>query len=181
VAAGLTLAGLMAPNGASLLTAQAAPTSYAALKLAPSLDKAGVSFPQKSHQLIVTPTPDTKAASTEVVSSASGATLSATGADGTRFTFHIPPDALLSDETVTLTPVSALHGSPLGSLVGAVSVTPDGLELNKQGTLTITPGHPAPAQAGFVAAFGGRDFSLYPLGTPGRRRWWPRTAEARPR
>ena len=41
-----------------------------------------------------------------------GATITAVGGDGSRFTLTIPPNALATDTTVTLTPVSSIAGLP---------------------------------------------------------------------
>ena len=104
-------------------------------------------------------------AASAVVSAQTGATLSATAASGTRYTLTLPPGALLSDQTITMTPVSSVGNSPLGALVGAVDLEPNGLQLLKPATLTIVP--PGPVDAAHVAAFsaagGGHDFGLVPL------------------
>ena len=50
----------------------------------------------------------------------------------------IPSDALASDQTITLTPVTAINGMPLsGGLSGAVHFEPDGLSLLEPATLDI--------------------------------------------
>jgi hypothetical protein len=122
-------------------------------------------FPRKSHPRTVTPALDSAHAVSSLVTSAGGGTLTATGANGTRYTLAIPAGALVSDETITMTPVSSVAGSPLGSLVGAVQLTPGGLQLLKSATLTIVP--PATVNtrnlAGFNAYEGGQDLGLYPL------------------
>jgi hypothetical protein len=129
-----------------------------------------VRFPQPAHQLTVSVSADTKAAVSGAISSAAGGTLKATGANGVQYVLHFPPGAFAGDETVSMTPVSAVHGSPLGNLVGAVAIAPDGMELVKAATLTLsTPEHVSPQQdAGFAAGSGGKDFSLYPLSAPGK-------------
>ena len=87
-----------------------------------------------------------------------------------QYVLHFPPGALTGNETVSMTPVSAVHGSPLGNLVGAVAITPDGMELVKPATLTIMSSQHVSSQqdAGFAADFGGKDFSLYPISAPGK-------------
>lgn len=101
-----------------------------------------------------------------------GGTVSATAGDGTVFTLTIPPDALLSDETVTLTPVLAINGLPLsGGLAGAVDLAPTGLRLFKLATLTIAP--PAAVPLSQKILFGwrgsGEEFFLHSpaTATPG--------------
>lgn len=69
-----------------------------------------------------------------------GGTLSANGADGSAFTLDIPAGALLSDQDVTLTPVTSIQGLPLsGGLAAAVHIEPEGLILYESATLTIQP------------------------------------------
>ena len=131
---------------------------------------APVRFPQPAHQITVSVSADTKAAVSGAISSAAGGTLEATGGNGVQYVLHFPPGAFAGDETVSMTPVSAVHGSPLGNLVGAVAIAPDGMELVKPATLTLlTSEHVSPQQdAGFAAGSGGKDFSLYPLSAPGK-------------
>ena len=126
---------------------------------------APVRFPQPAHQLTVSVSADTKTVVSGAISSSAGGTLKATGANGVQYVLHFPPGAFAGDETVSMTPVSAVHGSPLGNLVGAVAIAPDGMELVKPATLTLlTSEHVSPQQdAGFAAGSGGKDFSLYPL------------------
>jgi hypothetical protein len=72
------------------------------------------------------------------VISIDGGTLSAEGADGTKFTLTFPKDALSNDETITLTPITAIDGLPFsGGLVGGVQMAPEGLRLLQPATLTI--------------------------------------------
>ena len=104
---------------------------------------------------------DTAHAATQRISSG---TLIATGADGTKYTLSIPSGALASSQDITMTPVTAVAGSPLGSLVGAVRLEPEGLQLLKAATLTIEPTTAVPSDAtGFQFHPGGNDFHLYPL------------------
>ena len=60
---------------------------------------------------------------------AAGGTLDATGADGTAYKLTIPAGALVSDADLSMTPVSSIGGLPFDSLVGAVDLQPDGLQL----------------------------------------------------
>ena len=104
---------------------------------------------------------DTAHAATQRISSG---TLMATGADGTKYTLTLPSGALASAQDITMTPVTAVAGSPLGSLVGAVRLEPEGLQLLKAATLTIEPTTAVPSDAtGFQFHPGGNDFHLYPL------------------
>jgi hypothetical protein len=95
-----------------------------------------------------------------------GGTMTATASDGTKFTLTLPQYALLNATDITLTPVASVGGSPLSNgLVGAAQIKPDGLELQKPGTLTIEPpsGSPIAQQTGFLFHGTGNDFHLYPL------------------
>ena len=79
-------------------------------------------------------------ATTKGVIPVTGGTLSATAVDGTKFTLTVPEKALLSDQEISMTPVSSIDGLPLsGGLVAAVDLKPDGLVLFQPATLTIEP------------------------------------------
>lgn len=122
-------------------------------------------FPRPSHPVTVTPKPELSHAASKQISSGTGGTLTATAADGTKYTLQVPPGALSSGQKVSLIPVSSVAGSPLGGLVAGVEITPHGLQLTKAATLRIVPPSPVTLhrQAGFYAATGGQDFSLYPI------------------
>lgn len=122
-----------------------------------------------ANPLDVCVTPDQSQAIRAVIP-AGGGSVSATAADGTSFTLTLPPDALLSDEEITLTPVTAIQGLPLsGGLVAAVHLAPEGLRLFKPATLTIQvpSGFDAQAVTGFGYHEVGDQFHLYPLETSG--------------
>ena len=73
-----------------------------------------------------------------MVISPDGGTLSAQGADGTKFTLTFPKYAISNDETITLTPITTIDGLPfIGGLVGGVQMSPEGLRLLQPATLTI--------------------------------------------
>jgi len=94
-----------------------------------------------------------------------GGSLVAVGADGSRFTLTIPAGALLSEESVTLTPASTIGGLPLsGGLAAAVHIEPEGLLLQTAATLTIEPfGAVARNQAiTFSYQGAGAEFFLHP-------------------
>ena len=95
-----------------------------------------------------------------------GGTISVAAADGTKFTLTMPKDALLSEETITMTVVSAVNGLPLkGGLTASVQLAPEGLELFEPATLTVTlPTATDPKESvGFAYSSTGKDFHLYPL------------------
>jgi hypothetical protein len=95
-----------------------------------------------------------------------GGKLETTDARGNRFVLDIPANALLSEETVTLTPVDALAGLPLsGGLVAGVELAPAGLRLFREATLTVVPAAPVPPleEVTFAYRGEGRGVHLYPL------------------
>jgi len=116
--------------------------------------------------LNVTPTLDSSHAATHMFRAALGGTLTTSGADGTVFTLTIPANALLSDESITMTPMLSVDGLPVsGGFVAGVQLEPDGLRLFRPATLTIQPPVPVPVdqQAPFSYHSSGQDFSFYPL------------------
>jgi hypothetical protein len=97
--------------------------------------------------------------------STSGGTVTAVSSNGTVFTLTIPKDALLSQSTITMTPVTAIDGLPLsGGLAGAVNLTPAGLRLFDLATLSVAP--PTPVAVADEITVGwrgsGQEFFLYP-------------------
>ncbi len=69
-----------------------------------------------------------------------GGVLTATASDGTTFELTIPNDALISPQTIVMTPVR-LDANPFGTgKTWGVQLLPDGLTFNSPLTLVITPG-----------------------------------------
>lgn len=91
-----------------------------------------------------------------------GGAVTATGADGTRYTLSVPPAALVHTEAITLTPVAALDSLPFPVQgAHAVRIAPEGLLFVEPATLTITPpAAPAGPQLGFAFAGAGAEFHL---------------------
>ena len=122
-------------------------------------------FQSTPHPRTVTPSSDPTHAARAVISAVNGGTITTTGADGTVFTFTLPPNALLSDEEVSMTPVSVLNDLPSGgTFVAGVEFQPEGLILLQPGTLTIAP-KTAPPDSELLAygyQSGGSDFHLEP-------------------
>jgi hypothetical protein len=98
----------------------------------PSLPQDGASDPVQA-------TPDSGRTATATIG-AEGGTIRATAADDTTYELVIPPDALEFNETISMTPVSAVEGLPLsGSLAGAVTLEPAGIIFYEPAILLITP------------------------------------------
>lgn len=94
-----------------------------------------------------------------------GGVVTATGADGTRFSLTIPKDALVDETEITLTPVKAVADLPFSrGLGGAVQLSPDGLRLLAHATLVVQPARPVlPTEQVFFGWAGeGSDFHLTP-------------------
>lgn len=109
-------------------------------------------------------TDDTRAV--HAVIQTSGGTLTATAADGTVFTLTIPPNALLSSETITMTPIAMIEKLPMsGGLIAAVQLEPSGLRLFEAATLVLKTPRPIPLGTESPVAWkkNGNDFHNYPL------------------
>jgi hypothetical protein len=95
----------------------------------------------------------------------SGGTLQTTGADGTVYTLTIPPNALTSDTTISMTPLTGVSGLDLsgGHLLG-VQFAPEGLSFLHEVTFRIDPPEGARHSAlGLVAHGDGTEIHRYPL------------------
>ncbi len=97
-----------------------------------------------------------------------GGTLQTTAADGTRFTLTLPPNALLSEELITITPVVGIEDLPLsGGLVASLHLAPEGLRLLEPAILVIEPPEPSVSDqfqlVGFAYHGEGEEFHLYPV------------------
>src|SRR3954447_15309731 len=117
------------------------------------------------HPRSVTPHTDDAHAVSGLITAGSGGTLNTTGADGTQYTLAVPAGAVLSDLTVTMTPLSSVDGLGMsGGFVGGVQMNPDGVELLKPAKLTIVPRSGAPASGITAAVYegNGANFALVP-------------------
>ena len=127
-------------------------------------------FRSPANPVAVNPVLDTSHSTTQTIAASQGGTIKATGSDGSAFTLTIPANALLSDETITMTPVASIAGLPTsGGLLAAVQLSPDGLQLQQAATLTIQPAVSVSAgqQVGFGYHASGQEFYLQPLGLTG--------------
>jgi len=101
-----------------------------------------------------------------------GGTLTATGADGTVYTLTIPPNALLVETAITMTPIVSISGGdPSGGSVLGVDLQPSGLRLYQFADLSITPPQLSPNAhiAGFSYEGDGDDLHHYPAAIDGGR------------
>ena len=94
-----------------------------------------------------------------------GGALTATGADGTIYTLTIPPNALLVQTAITMTPIASISGGDLPSAaVLGVDLQPSGLRLFEFADLSIAPPQLSPTAniAGFTYEGDGDDLHRYP-------------------
>jgi hypothetical protein len=121
-------------------------------------------FPRPASPLKVSPSLQGGRAVAKTIGTAGG-TLTAMAANGTKFTLTVPENALVSAEEITMTPVGSIAGFPFSGLIGAVQITPHGLQLLAPATLVIEPpaGTSLADRTGFLAHEDGEDFQLQPL------------------
>src|SRR3954454_16670310 len=85
----------------------------------------------------------------------SGGTLQASGSDGTVYTLTIPPDALVGDTTISMTPLTGASGLELsgGRFIG-VQFEPDGLQFFQKATCALLHprDRPIPRSASWLMA-----------------------------
>lgn len=122
---------------------------------------------QRSSQLVGSgsATLDASRSTAEVIA-VTGGVITATASDNSRFTLTIPTGALYTTTQISLIPLLAIDGKPLGGSAGAgVKLEPDGLEFALPVTLTIQTATPITATAELPVAFhgDGEDFYAYPL------------------
>lgn len=123
-------------------------------------------FQKPANPITVTPLLDSSHSVQVAVSSAEGGIITVTGTDGTIFTLAIPPNALLSDEVITMTPIVSIGNIPLsGGFAAGIDLQPQGLRLLVPATLTIASPTTAPPgqQWGFSYSASGTDFHIYPI------------------
>lgn len=112
-------------------------------------------FEAPAESLAVLPAPDS-ARQVQALISIQGGSLTASGADGTRYTLEIPSDALTREILIRMTPLASLSGLPFGSgEVMAVQIEPEGAFFNNFLTLTITPPQAIPPDQQILYGFQG--------------------------
>jgi hypothetical protein len=135
------------------VTAQVTPTAEGPFQL------------QAPNPLRVMPQLDQERAVSAVITT-QGGSLTAEAADGSLFILTVPPDALLSDQLITLTPLLGVDGQRLsGGFAAGVHLAPEGLQLFDAATLVILPARAVPVESELSFAVHGKDQEvlLYPL------------------
>jgi hypothetical protein len=115
--------------------------------------------------LSVTPRPVADAAPRTGVISRDGGAMSMV-AGGLVYTLVVPPNALANDTRITMTPLTAIDGTPFaGGLVGGVQLEPAGVEFARPAALVISGEdvRPAPGQVAYGYDASGTDFHLAPF------------------
>ncbi len=108
---------------------------------------------------------DTAHAVSKLVTIAGGATLITTGADGSQYTLTLPPNSVLFDVRVTMTPITALGGlSASGGLKAGVHLEPDGMSLGVPATLDIVPASLVPVTEEISFSYSGNGKQAYAYG-----------------
>jgi hypothetical protein len=118
----------------------------------------------------VKPRVDQDKAQSALIAAGSGGKIEIKASGGVTYTLDIPKDALLSDEIITMVPVTQIDGFPLsGGMLGAVELRPEGMRLVKPATLTIQMpvGFKNADLIGFAYKRAGENFHLYPVSAKG--------------
>jgi hypothetical protein len=99
-----------------------------------------------TEPVTVTTTVDQSRAASALIGPAGG-TLTATGADGSRYVLEVPEDALVFETEITMTPIQSMDGLPLeNGLAAGVQLEPEGTSFYDFVTLTIEPGEGIPVE-----------------------------------
>lgn len=94
-------------------------------------------FTRAASPVAVTSTLDDTRAATATIGRAGGG-ITATGEDGTKYTFTVPPNALPEDTAITMTPIASTTGAPW-SVARGVRFAPAGLQFYRYAALQIEP------------------------------------------
>jgi hypothetical protein len=126
--------------------------------------------PASVTSIVVKPRIDQEKAQTSLISASAGGKIEASAPNGVTYTLEIPKDSLLTDELITVTPVSQIDGLPLsGGLLGAVDLKPDGVRFVRPVVLTIKlpSGFNNADLIGFAYQGAGEGLHLYPVSGDG--------------
>lgn len=94
-------------------------------------------FARAPNPIVLASTADDAHSASGTIGRAGGSLL-ATGADGTRYRFSVPPNALPEDTLITMTPIASATGAPWSRALG-VRFEPAGLQFYRHATLLIEP------------------------------------------
>ena len=121
-----------------------------------------IDFTTPGNPVNVTVVLDKKQTASEKIST-NGGTVSLTSADGSKFTLEVPPGALDTETTITMTAVKSMDGAPLDSKTPtAVQLEPSGLFFNELVTLTVVPAKAIPIKEQIIFGYegDGKDYHL---------------------
>lgn len=99
----------------------------------------------------------------------SGGVIEAVGADGTAYRLEVPPAALETTTTITMTPIVQFNGLPVGERTLGVHLAPNGLQAYRFLTLTIRPQGEYPLHQALYFSFDDAEGRLRPSPSPLRR------------
>jgi hypothetical protein len=107
---------------------------------------------------------DDQGSASSIIAPELGGSIETFGPDGTKYLLTIPPNALVEEREITITPIVNIVGLPLpNGMLTAVQFEPDGLRLLEPATLTIELPFQAPSGlVGFLFNNNGEGFHLFP-------------------
>lgn len=94
-------------------------------------------FTRLANPVLVSSTLEDARSASATIGRAGGG-ITATGEDGTRYSFTVPPNALPEDTLITMTPIASTTGAPW-SVARGVRFAPAGLQFYRYATLQIEP------------------------------------------
>ena len=115
----------------------------------------------ETQPVTVTTTVDQGRAVSAMIGPAGGS-LTATGADGSRYVLEVPADALVVETEITMTPIESMEGLPLeDGLAAGVQLEPEGATFYDFVTLTIEPGEAIPVEQQLPIGSSGETGAVY--------------------
>ena len=115
----------------------------------------------ETQPVTVTTTVDQGRAVSAMIGPAGGS-LTATGADGSRYVLEVPADALVVETEITMTPIESMDGLPLeDGLAAGVQLEPEGVSFYDFVTLTIEPAQAIPVEQQLPIGISGEMGAVY--------------------
>jgi hypothetical protein len=115
----------------------------------------------ETQPVTVTTTVDNSRAVSAMIGPAGGS-LTATGADGSRYVLEVPADALVVETEITMTPIESMVGLPLDDgLAAGVQLEPEGMSFYDFVTLTIEPAEVIPVDQQLPIGTSGETGAVY--------------------